>query len=264
VSADRFCTSSRADDDDLRAVRERRDAEAWTRLVERHLPLVRRLAWRYRASGEPIEDLVQSGALGLVKAIDRFDPGRGESLLAYAVPTIVGEIQRSVRDRGAGPSASRRVRELGIALRRIGDELTATLGRTPTLAELAEAADADPELTIEALLASNARITLPLEPVRGDSSADAAAPIDMLAAPDDPYALVEERSALAQALRVLDSRERTIVALSFFGELSQPQIAARLGISQMHVSRVLRRALAKARSAADPPLRPAGIDPSSP
>jgi RNA polymerase sigma-B factor len=245
-----------ADERDLDALHERADEAARARLIERYLPLVRRLAWRYRGSGEPIEDLAQSGSLGLVKAIDRFDPARGTPLPAYVVLMVLGEIRRHLRDRGGGATVPRPVRELGARLRAIGDDLGASLGRTPTIAELASAADVDAESVLDALLATNARLTVPFFETPGDGP-KASAPPDALASIDGRLALVEDRTAAAQGLRALDGRERTIVALSFFDGLSQSQIAGRLGISQMHVSRLLGRALAKAHAAATDMSAPA-------
>jgi RNA polymerase sigma-B factor len=241
-------TRPAVDDYDLRLLRERGDRAARARLVERYLPLVRSLAWRFRGSGEPLEDLIQTGTVGLVNAIDRFDPARGSSLRAFAVPTVAGEIRRHLRDRGAGPTVPRPVRKLATSVRLAGADLSATLGRAPTIAELSDAVQAEPEAVVEALLVSSTRVTTPL-PEEGDDDGAGAAAAAALATTDDRYELVEDRWAAKQALRALDGRERTIVALSYIHGMPQTQIAARLGISQMHVSRLLRRAIAKAAAA---------------
>jgi RNA polymerase sigma-B factor len=242
-------TGTAVDSQDLRLLRERGDRAARARLVERYLPLVRSLAWRFRGSGEPLEDLIQTGIVGLVQAIDRFDPERGSSLRAFAVPTVTGEIQRHLRDRGPGPTVPRPIRELATSVRRAGVDLAAEFGRSPTIAELSEAVGVEPEGVVEALLVSSTRVTVPLPEEADDDGAGAGASAAALATTDDRYELVEDRWAARQALRVLDGRERTIVALSYLHGVPQTQIAARLGISQMHVSRLLRRALAKAAAA---------------
>jgi RNA polymerase sigma-B factor len=231
----------------LSAYHERGNLAARERLIERHVPLVRRLAWRYRACGEPHDDLVQSGCIGLVKAVDRFDPARGDSLLAYAIPMILGEIRRHLRDRGGSLYTPRPIRELSAALRRTAEELTASLGRSPTIGELADALHVDGERVLEAMLALDVQHTVALG---GEPGPDGGL-LETFGAPDRGFDLVDERSAAADGLRALDRRERTVVALSFFGGLTQAQIAVRLGISQMHVSRLLRRALDKASAAVD-------------
>jgi RNA polymerase sigma-B factor len=232
----------------LSAYHDRGDRAARERLIERHVPLVRRLAWRYRTRGEPHDDLVQSGCIGLVKAVDRFDRSRGDSLLAYAIPMILGEIQRHLRDHGSSSVVPPRpIRELAVALRRTADDLTASLGRSPTVGELADALGVDRGRVLEGMLALDAQQTVPLV----DDPGAYTRPLDALGAPDRGFDLVDDRSVAVDSLRALDRRERTVVALSFFGGLTQAQIAARLGISQMHVSRVLRGALEKANAAAD-------------
>jgi RNA polymerase sigma-B factor len=232
----------------LSAYHERGDRAARERLIERHVPLVRRLAWRYRTRGEPHDDLVQSGCIGLVKAVDRFDPSRGDSLLAYAIPMILGEIRRHLRDHGGSSVyAPRPIRELAVALRRTAVDLTASLGRSPTVGELADALDVGTDQVLEAMLALDAQQTVTL----GDEPGPDSRRFEALGAPDRGFDLVDDRSVAVGGLRALDRRERTVVVLSFFGGLTQAQIAVRLGISQMHVSRVLRRALDKASAAVD-------------
>ncbi len=202
------------------------------------MPLVRSLAARYAGRGEPLDDLVQVGAIGLIKAVDRFDPSREVEFTSYGVPTIVGEIRRHFRDKAWAMHVPRRVKELSVRLSRVLDELTTTLGRSPTIAELAEAASVDEEEVIDALDASHAFSTRSLDatPGRGDQLSE------RLAGDDPGFDGVHDRWVLAAGLDALDPRARRIIELRFFEERTQSQIAAELGISQMHVSRLLRGA----------------------
>jgi RNA polymerase sigma-B factor len=217
------------------------DREARDRLVEELLPLVRSLALRYSGRGEPLEDLVQVGAIGLIKAIDRFDVNRGVALTTYAVPTIVGEIRRHFRDKGWAMRVPRRIKELHVRLTSVVDDLSASLGRSPTIAELANAAGATEEDVIEALESASAYSTRSLSAPAGDD--DGGDILEIIGREDDAYALVDDSALLEAGLDALDPRERRIVELRFFGELTQSQIAAEVGLSQMHVSRLLRRSL---------------------
>ncbi|MGH3066275.1 MAG: SigB/SigF/SigG family RNA polymerase sigma factor [Gaiellaceae bacterium] len=209
------------------------------------MPLVRALAARYAGRGEPLEDLVQVGSVGLIKAVDRFDIDRGVDFSSYAVPTIVGEIKRHFRDKSWAVHVPRRLKELGVRLSRILDELTAELGRSPTVAELAEAAGVDEEDVIDALDATSAYSTRSLDATFEQDGDDSLS--EKLGADEAGYEEVEEGSLVGSGLAALDERERLIVELRFFREMTQSQIAAEVGISQMHVSRLLRRALAKMR-----------------
>ena len=209
------------------------------------MPLVRALASRYAGRGEPIEDLVQVGSIGLIKAVDRFDVDRGVDIASYAVPTIVGEIRRHFRDKAWAMHVPRRLKELSLRLSRTLDQLTTELGRSPTIAELAAAAGVDEEDAIDALDSMNAYSTRSLHAPFDDSSDDSLS--ERLGADELGYAEVEEGSIVAAGLDALDERERQIVELRFFHELTQSQIASEIGISQMHVSRLLRRALATMR-----------------
>ena len=213
------------------------------------MPLVRALAARYAGRGEPLEDLVQVGSLGLIKAVDRFDVDRGVEFSSYAVPTIVGEIRRHFRDKAWAMHVPRRLKELSVRLSRLLDELTNELGRSPTISELAEAAGAEEEEVIDALDSSHAYSTRSLHAPFDDDGDDTLA--DRLGVEERGYVDVEAGSLLDAGLDTLDERERRIVELRFFHELTQSQIAAELGISQMHVSRLLRRALADMRGAID-------------
>jgi RNA polymerase sigma-B factor len=217
------------------------DEEARDELVAELLPLVRSLALRYSGRGEPLEDLVQVGAIGLIKAIDRFDLDRGVALTTYAVPTIVGEIRRHFRDKGWAMRVPRRIKELHLRLTSVIDDLSASLGRSPTIAELANATGATEEEVIEALESAAAYSTRSLSvPAGDDGSGDL---LEIIGDEDDAYALVDDVAFLEDGLDALEPRDRRIVELRFFDELTQSQIAAEVGLSQMHVSRLLRRSL---------------------
>jgi RNA polymerase sigma-B factor len=207
------------------------------------MPLVRSLAARYAGRGEPLDDLVQVGAVGLIKAVDRFDVTRGVEFTSYGVPTIVGEIRRHFRDKAWAMHVPRRIKELSVRLSRVLDELTTTLGRSPTIAEIAEAAAVDEEDVIDALDASHAYTTRSLDAptAGGDPFAEG------LAGADPGFDGVDDRWVLSAGLEALDPRARRIVELRFFEERTQSQIAAELGISQMHVSRLLRDAMEQMR-----------------
>jgi RNA polymerase sigma-B factor len=221
------------------------DRDARERALVELMPLVRALASRYAGRGEPLEDLVQVGALGLVKAVDRFDVDRGVEFSSYAVPTIVGEIRRHFRDKAWAMHVPRRIKELSVRLARVLDELTNELGRSPTVAELAEAAGAEEEEVIDALDSAHAYSTRSLHAPFEDGGDDSLA--EKLGEEETGYRDVEDGSIVATGLDALDERERRIVELRFFEEMTQSQIAAEVGISQMHVSRLLRRALVKMR-----------------
>jgi RNA polymerase sigma-B factor len=209
------------------------------------MPLVRALALRYAGRGEPLEDLVQVGSIGLIKAVDRFDIDRGVDFPSYAVPTIVGEIRRHFRDKAWAMHVPRRLKELSLRLSRVLDQLTTELGRSPTIAELAAAAGVEEEEAIDALDSMNAYSTRSLQAPFDEGSDDNLS--EKLGTDEPGYAEVEDGTLVAAGLDALDERERRIVELRFFHELTQSQIASEIGISQMHVSRLLRRALTTMR-----------------
>jgi RNA polymerase sigma-B factor len=217
------------------------DPDARERILLELMPLVRALASRYAGRGEPLEDLVQVGALGLIKAVDRFDVKRGVEFSSYAVPTIVGEIRRHFRDKAWAMHVPRRLKELSVRLSRVLDELTTELGRSPTIAELAEATGVEEEDVIDALESAHAYTTRSLQAPFDEEGDDNL--FDRLGVDEQGYGEVEDGSLVSAGLDALDGRERRIVELRFFEEMTQSQIAAELGISQMHVSRLLRRAL---------------------
>ena len=230
----------------LRRYHERGDRSAREALVHRHLPLVRSLARRYAGRGEAIEDLEQVGAIGLLKAIDRYELARGVALTTYATPNVVGEIKRHFRDRAWTIRVPRQLQELNGKLSRTIEILTVTLGRSPTVAEIAAEVAATPEEVLEALEAGGAYSPGSLSSATSaDGDLD---PMDTIGAEDEEFDRAEDRTTLAPALGDLPSREREILGLRFEDGLTQTQIAERVGISQMHVSRLIRRSLERMRA----------------
>jgi RNA polymerase sigma-B factor len=227
-----------------------RAAQARTELIERHLPLARSLASRYRYTPQPLEDLVQVASLALVKAVDGFDPERGSPFAAYTVATILGEIKRHMRDVGWAVHLPRAAKERVLAVERAERALSPRLGRPPTAQELAAEAGMSDEEVLDALSARLAHDAVPLDPPAPDE-AGAAPPPAALAVPDPQLDGADDRLALSNALRLLPRRERLIVRLRFIDGLTQTEIAERVGLSQMHVSRLLRSTLESLRSALD-------------
>jgi RNA polymerase sigma-B factor len=220
--------------------------KAREQLIELYLPLVRSLARRYSYRGEQLEDLVQVGCIGLIKAIDRFDIERGVELTTYATPNIIGEIKRHFRDKGWAVRVPRGLQELNVRLSKLIEELTVQLERSPTIAELAKASGATEEEVLEALETGQAysSVSLSSGPSGGDDDGDLD-PLESLGQVEEQYAITEDRAVLAPGFAALDDRERYILHLRFFEGLTQSQIASRVGISQMHVSRLIRRSLQK-------------------
>ncbi len=228
----------------LRAYRERGDLAARDRLVADFMPLISSLARRYAGRGEQLDDLEQVASLGLVKAIERFDLDRQVDLVTYIFPTVVGELKRHFRDRVWSVNVPRRLKELYQLLSRLIEELTASQGRSPTIPELAVAAGVTEEEVVEALEAGRAYTAKSLTAPDSRDGSEVEL-IDLLEMEEDGYEAVENRELLASGLKTLDERERRIVRLRFVDGLTQSEIATSVGISQMHVSRLLRRALAK-------------------
>jgi RNA polymerase sigma-B factor len=225
---------------------EARDA-AREQLVHLHLPLVQHCARRFRNRGEPYEDLVQVGTIGLLKSIDRFDAGRSVEFSTYATPTIVGEVKRHFRDKGWAIRVPRRLQELRMQIGTATSELTQTLGRSPTPRELAEAVGCSVEEIVEGLESSNAYATLSLD--AGDDHQDSATRLlDGLGSDDENLEQVEVRESIKPLLDALEPREKRILLLRFFKNMTQSQIAEEIGVSQMHVSRLLTRTLAQLRT----------------
>jgi RNA polymerase sigma-B factor len=232
----------------LRRYHEQGDLAAREQLIEQYMSLVRSLARRYSYRGEQLEDLVQIGAIGLIKAIDRFDVNRGVELTTYATPNIIGEIKRHFRDRGWSVRVPRGLQELNIQLSRLVEELTVQHGRSPTIPELAKAASVTDEEVLEALESGRAYTSLSLSAGSGGHDEDGELdPLESLGTLEHQYEVSEDRAVLAPGFRVLDERERKILHLRFFEGLTQSQIAQQVGISQMHVSRLIRRSLEKIR-----------------
>ena len=231
----------------LRRYHEEGDLAAREQLIEQYMSLVRSLARRYSYRGEPLEDLVQIGAIGLIKAIDRFDVNRGVELTTYATPNIIGEIKRHFRDKGWSVRVPRALQELNVQLSRLMEQLTVELGRSPTIPELAKASGATEEDVLEALESGRAYSSLSLS--TGGDGDDELDPLESIGTVEHQYEVSEDRAVLAPGFRALDERERKILQLRFFDGLTQSQIAQQVGISQMHVSRLIRRSLEKIRVA---------------
>jgi RNA polymerase sigma-B factor len=228
--------------------RRRGDERAHAELVNRHLPLVRQLARRYAYTSEPLDDLVQVGSVGLLHAISRYDARAGSSFKAYAVPTILGELRRHFRDTAWSVHLPRSLQERTRTVQVAVAALQATLGRSPTIAEIATRIEATSEQVIEAMEARMAyrveSLDAPAEP--GDERSK----WQTAGAMDDGFDTAEQAAFLSRALGALPERERNLVRLRFEEDLSQSEIGRRLGISQMHVSRLLRRALARMQAIA--------------
>jgi RNA polymerase sigma-B factor len=225
-------------------------AAARDALVHLHLPLVEHCARRFRNRGEPLEDLVQVGTIGLIKSVDRFDAERGVEFSTYATPTIIGEIKRYFRDKGWAIRVPRRLQELRMQIGSASAELTQSLGRSPTPRELADAIGCSVDEIVEGLESSNAYATLSLD--AGEESDDGLpSMLATLGSEDAALEHVEVRESLRPLLEGLGEREKRILLLRFFKNMTQSQIAAEIGVSQMHVSRLLARTLAHLREALD-------------
>lgn len=227
----------------LRRVHREADQAAREELITRYLPLVRSLARRFSSRGQPVEDLIQVGSIGLIKAIDRFDIERGVELSTYATPTILGEIKRYFRDKGWAVKVPRALQDLNIRLNKVIEQLTVEFNRSPTISELAEACGVTEEEVLEALESGRAYNSLSLFSSGSSDDEDSLELLDYLGREEEEYELVEQRRFLAPAMNQLDERERLILHLRFFEGMTQTQIAVRVGISQMHVSRLIRKSI---------------------
>jgi RNA polymerase sigma-B factor len=225
----------------LRRYHEEGDTTAREELIERHLPLVRSLARRYAGRGEALEDIEQVGAIGLIKAIDRFELEREVSLATYATPNVVGEIKRHFRDKGWAIRVPRALQELNASMSGAIERLTGRLGRSPSIAEIAEELKTTPEEVLEAMEVGSAYSTVSLSTgPGGDEELD---PLETIGGEDEEFERSEDRAALEPALDRLPPREREILRMRFEEGLPQTQIAQRVGLSQMHVSRLIRKSL---------------------
>jgi RNA polymerase sigma-B factor len=225
----------------LHRYHEEGDLAAREQLIKQSMPLVRTLARRYAYQGEQMEDLIQIGAIGLIKAIDRFDLGRGVTLHTYAATMIIGELKRHFRDEGL-VRVPRGLKELNVELSMYVDQLTADLGRVPTLTDLANAAGVEEKKVLEALESRRAYGLHSLSP-SVDSTEEDFDPLELIGSEDHQYDVVEDRAVLAPGVESLDDREQRVLQLHFYEELTQSQIAQQIGMSQMSVSRLIRSAL---------------------
>ena len=226
------------------------DLAAREELVERFLPLARDLALRYSYTDEPFDDLLQVASLGLIKAIDRFEPGRGTKFTSYAAPTILGELKRHFRDKGWALHVPRDLQERTLAVSRETEALSKRLGRSPKVREVAAALGCSSEQVLEAQEAAASYEAASLDAPTSREDDEAAALVDLLGGEDGAYELVESRDAIASTWQALPEIERKVLELRFMQDLTQREIGEQIGYSQMHVSRLLRRALNRLETAA--------------
>jgi RNA polymerase sigma-B factor len=224
------------------------DPAAREALVQRFMPLTRSLARRYDRSSEPFEDLLQVASVGLLKALDRFDPQRGHSFLSFAVPTILGEMRRYFRDCGWSVHVPRGDQERALKVRDAQETLTNESGRAPTVNQLAVYLELEAEQVIDALQATQAYESLSLDAPRPGAEDEAMSFGDAMGNEDERYELIELDATIVAALKHIPTRERTMLHMRFVEDLTQTEIAARIGISQMQVSRLLRRSLDQLRA----------------
>jgi RNA polymerase sigma-B factor len=221
------------------------DLAAREELAERFLPLARDLALRYTYTDEPLDDLVQVASLGLIKAIDRFDPDRGTKFTSYAAPSILGELKRHFRDKGWALRVPRDLQERALAVGHVMEELSKQLGRSPRPREVAQALGCHVEEVLEAQEAAASYEAASLNAPTARDDDEAASLVDRLGNDDPGYELVEDREAIARIWEGLPEVERKVLQLRFMSDLTQREIGDRIGYSQMHVSRLLRRALGR-------------------
>ena len=250
-------TSTREDRRLLLRYHEHGDASAREELVERFLPLARQLARRYQRTNEPLDDLMQVASVGLVKAIDRFDPARGTAFSTYAVPTILGEIKRYFRDRTWSVRVPRDLQELALRVDRKVSDLSTDLRRQPTVSEIAQAVGIEEEDVLEALEASGAYRATSLSTPRGNEDEAGETLGDTVGTSEEGFGLAESRATLEQLMRAVTPREREVLRLRFEEDLTQAEIGERIGVSQMQVSRIIRQSIARLRTVA----RTGGEDP---
>jgi RNA polymerase sigma-B factor len=226
------------------------DLAAREELVERFLPLARDLALRYTYTDEPFDDLLQVASLGLIKAIDRFEPGRGTKFTSYAAPTILGELKRHFRDKGWSLHVPRDLQERSLAVSGATELLSKQLGRSPKVREVAEHLGCSAEQVLEAQEAAASYEAASLDAPAARDDDESASLVDLLGHDDSAYDLVEDRQAIASTWHALPDVERKVVELRFMHDLTQREIGEQIGYSQMHVSRLLRRALTRLETAA--------------
>ena len=232
-----------------------KDPRARECLAERYLPLARKLAARYRGrAGEPFDDLLQVASLGLLKALDRFDPDRGTAFSSFAVPTILGELKRYFRDTGWSAHVPRAARELALEVQEAEQAINPRLGRSPTVHDLALHMEVSVEQVVDGLEAAAAHHATSLEEPHDGLDDESRSLSDVLGEDDPRFEEIDASLTIASAARALSERERRVLELRFHGELTQSEIAKRIGVSQMQVSRILREALARLRELASRPL----------
>lgn len=254
AKAEARAVADRARGDRALLVRWQRDRDETARdeLIRRLLPLARRMARRYRRADDPLDDLVQVAVLGLVKAIDRFDPGRETAFSSYAVPTMLGELKRHFRDHGWALHVPRGMQERVMAVDGAVRDLARRQGRSPSAQEVGAALGLSEEDVLEAMEAASAYEAISLESHRYGGDADEGATYaERVGEEDGRFELVEYEASLAPVLRALPERDRLVLHLRFVDDLTQAEIAERIGVSQMHVSRIIRRSLERLRAVAE-------------
>ena len=227
------------------------DPLAREQLVERFLPLARQLARRYQRGGEQLDDLIQVASLGLLKAIDRFDPARETAFSSFAVPTILGELKRHFRDKGWSVRVPRDLQEMAVRVDRIADEMSRELGRAPTPGEIAKRIGATLEQVLEAREASAAYRAVSLDRPRAENEDEGDPYADAFGIEDPGFGLAEDSATVERLMQVLSEREREVLRLRFEEDLTQSEIGQRVGVSQMHVSRLIRQSISRLRDEAD-------------
>ena len=236
----------------FRRYKEEGDEEAREQLIVSHVNLVRYIAAKFKNRGEPLDDLIQVGTIGLIKAIDRFDPSRGLEFTTYATPTIMGEIKRHFRDKGWTIRVPRRLQELSAKVNSATDELTARLQRSPSIEEVAEYLDTTADEVLEAMESSSAYSSVPLEAQGGNEDDDAPSVIDRYASVDGDLEASDDRMVLEGVIGEFPEADQQAIRMRFIDGMTQVEIAKRLGISPVQVSRMLRRALRRIQDKIDP------------
>jgi RNA polymerase sigma-B factor len=221
------------------------EQEARDELVRRFLPLARKLARRYNGAREPFDDLLQVASLGLVKAVDRYDPQRGTAFSSFAVPTILGELKRYFRDLGWAVHVPRGAQELAVKVEEAQQRLATRGGRAPTVTEIAQYLEIDVDDVLDALETARAHHASSLDAPHDDGEGEGGSVVDTFGSEDPNLLLADERVTVGEASRQLNEREREVLRLRFVDDLTQTQIAERVGVSQMQISRILRRAVAR-------------------
>jgi RNA polymerase sigma-B factor len=244
--------AARAEEERRLLIRYHRGGDATAReaLVERFLPLARQLARRYQRAGEPLDDLIQVASLGLIKAIDRFDPARETAFSSFAVPTILGELKRHFRDKGWSVRVPRDLQEMAVKVEKVSEEMSRTLGRAPTAAEMAVQMEITPEQVLEAREAASAYRAVSLDRPR-DEDDESEGFGEAFGREDPGFSVAEDSATVERLMRVLGDREREVLRLRFEEDLTQSEIGARIGVSQMHVSRLIRQSISRLRTVAE-------------